>query len=429
MGAYFSPGVTIGVVGLGYVGLPLAVALANHHHVVAFDVNERRVRQLQQGIDSTRQIGSPGIREIATLSTDESSLSICDVIIVTVPTPIDDAKNPDLRFVVAACETIARVMKPGAIIVFESTVYPGATEEVCIPVLEKRSNMFCGTDFFVGYSPERINPGDETHTLSTVIKIVAGQNQAVLDKLIEVYGPICEAGLHLAPSIRVAEAAKVIENAQRDLNIAFMNELAQIFDRLGISTAEVLAAAGTKWNFLPFVPGLVGGHCIGVDPYYLTHKANQVGYHPDVILAGRRVNDSMGSFVASKCIKLMIQAGRSPVGARVAVLGLTFKENVPDLRNSRVPELVLELKSFGVEVLVHDPVVSCDGAEDEYGIQLSSWGDLTNLDGVVYAVPHNWYRGRICDLVDSLAPGTVLADVKRAFSEHRKHTDLNYWSL
>jgi UDP-N-acetyl-D-glucosamine/UDP-N-acetyl-D-galactosamine dehydrogenase len=420
---------SVGVVGLGYVGLPLAVALANHHNVVAFDTNTRRIAQLQKGFDSTKQICSSGISAIGCVTSDERCLSVCDVIIVTVPTPIDDAKNPDMGFVVGACELIGRVMKTGAVIVFESTVYPGATEEICVPVLETQSKKRCGTDFFLGYSPERINPGDDTHTLGTVVKIVAGQNQMVLDRLVEVYGPICGAGLHIAPSIRVAEAAKVIENAQRDLNIAFMNELAQIFDRLDISTADVLAAAGTKWNFLPFVPGLVGGHCIGVDPYYLTHKAHQVGYHPDVILAGRRVNDSMGPFVATKCIKMLVQAGHSPVGARVAVLGLTFKENVPDLRNSRVPELVKELQSFGVKVMVHDPVVSCDGAEEEYGLALTAWGDLSNLDAVVYAVPHDWYKKRICVLLQSLDAGTVLVDVKRALPDDQRLRSLNYWSL
>lgn len=384
---------SIAIVGLGYVGLPLAIALARHFAVIGFDISEARVKLLNEGKDTTREVDDGAMRATAaTFTTDLAAMAEADVIIVAVPTPVDDHKTPDLTPVIRACQTVGSVLQPGKIVVFESTVYPGVTEEECVPILEKVSGLVFGRDFSVGYSPERINPGDKIHTLETVMKIVAGSDVPTRDLLADIYGAVVRAGIHKAPSIKVAEAAKVIENTQRDLNIALMNELAMIFHNLGLDTIDVLEAAGTKWNFLPFRPGLVGGHCIGVDPYYLTYKAEETGYQPQVILAGRRINDSMGVYVARTAVKMMIQAGRHVKDARVAVLGLTFKENVPDLRNSKVIDIIAELEDFGAKVLVHDPLADAAEAKKEYGVDLAAFEDLSNLDAVILAVGHEAYK-------------------------------------
>ena len=421
----------IAVVGLGYVGLPLAVALGREFALVGLDVDVQRVEQLRSAFDRTQEISSEDLATTkARWSSDPEDLRDSTFIIVTVPTPIDEHLVPDLRPLRAASTTIGRNLTPGAVVVFESTVYPGVTEEVCVPILERESAMTAGQEFTVGYSPERINPGDRNHTLDRVVKVIAGQDDATVKRMASVYGAVCTHGLHHAPSIRVAEAAKVIENTQRDLNIALMNELSLIFDRLGIRTVDVLAAAGTKWNFLPFVPGLVGGHCIGVDPYYLTYKAQSLGYHPNVILAGRRVNDSMGSFIAAKTIKLLAGQGVSGSSARVAVLGLTFKEDVPDLRNSRVPDVIRELIEFGVTPIVHDPVTVPADALHEYDLCLTPWPLEGTFDAVILAVPHSWYRTRQDDIASMLRPGGVLIDVKSAFDpDVQPWTDRVVWAL
>ena len=407
---------SIAVVGLGYVGLPLAVALARHFAVIGFDISEKRVAHLNQGKDATNEVAADVMATTtAVFTSDQARLGEASVIIVAVPTPVDDHKTPDLTPVVKACTTVGRNMAKGSIVVFESTVYPGVTEEECVPILEKESGLSFGQDFSVGYSPERINPGDRVHTLETVVKIVAGSDTATCDLLAAIYGTVVKAGIHKASSIKVAEAAKVIENTQRDLNIALMNELSVIFHNLGIDTLEVLEAAGTKWNFLPFRPGLVGGHCIGVDPYYLTYKAEETGYQPQVILAGRRINDSMGGYVARTAVKMMIQADRHVKGARVGVLGLTFKENVPDLRNSKVIDIITELQDFGVCVLVHDPLASPEEAREEYGVALQSMEDMVNLDALVLAVGHEAYASlKPEDLSSKFADknAVVVLDVK-----------------
>ncbi len=365
----------IAVVGLGYVGLPLAVEFGKRFCTLGYDHSTQKIDFLRRGKDPADGITSDELRAAKRLEfiADPTKLSDADFIIVAVPTPVDSAHNPDLQPLINASETVARHMKKGVTVIYESTVYPGATEEVCVPVLERYSGKQWKTDFNVGYSPERINPGDREHTLARVVKVVAGDSPETLERVAGLYGRVVEAGIHRTTSIMVAEAAKVIENTQRDLNIALMNELAIIFGKLGIDTTEVLEAAGTKWNFLKFRPGLVGGHCIGVDPYYLTYKAETLGYHPQVILAGRRINDGMGKFIAEKTIKQMAQAGNAISGARAVVLGLTFKENCPDLRNSRVPDIVHELESFGVEVTVYDPVADASEAAREYGIQFQEW--------------------------------------------------------
>ncbi len=405
----------IAVIGLGYVGLPVAIAFARTGTaVVGFDIDHARIDELRAGRDRTREV-EPG--ELAQPSlryeSDSRALAGSDFYIVTVPTPIDAARRPDLRALMSASDVVGRVLKRGDIVVYESTVYPGCIEEDCAPILERVSGLKAGSDFTVGYSPERINPGDRQHRFETIMKVVSGQDERTLEIVANVYGSVVKAGVHQAPSIRVAEAAKVIENTQRDLNIALMNELAIIFGKLGIDTTEVLQAAGTKWNFLKFRPGLVGGHCIGVDPYYLTYKAETLGYHPQVILAGRRINDGMGKFIADKTIKLMAQAGSPIAGARAVVLGLTFKENCPDLRNSRVLDIVHELESFGVKVDVHDPVADAEEAAREYGIQLQDWDALPRADALVVAVAHEHLRqmpiGRLSSLVK---PGGVVVDVK-----------------
>jgi UDP-N-acetyl-D-glucosamine/UDP-N-acetyl-D-galactosamine dehydrogenase len=381
---------TVAVVGLGYVGLPVAVAFARERLTIGYDLSRKRIESLRHHVDVTGEVSSAALREAPHLRATAypAELEQADFIIVAVPTPINAARQPDLSPLASASETVGRYMKPGATVIFESTVYPGATEEVCVPLLEKHSGMRWRQDFHVGYSPERINPGDKEHVFTKITKVVSGDDEDTLEKVAALYGSVVKAGVYRAPSIRVAEAAKVIENTQRDLNIAFVNELAIIFEKLGIDTGEVLKAAGTKWNFLPFRPGLVGGHCIGVDPYYLTHKAELAGYHPDVILAGRRINDGMGAHIARKTVQQMIHAGRGIKGARVNVLGLTFKENCPDIRNSKVADILRELAEFGVEVHVHDPLAGRDAALHEYGVRLEAWEDLPAADALILAVSH-----------------------------------------
>ncbi len=386
----------IAIIGLGYVGLPLAVEFGKQHDTVGFDVNKRRVAELKKGIDRTLETGSEDIRAAKRLlvTTDVADIRSCNVYIVTVPTPIDEHNRPDLTPVQRATETVGKVLKKNDIVVYESTVYPGCTEEFCVPILETLSGLVFNEDFFCGYSPERINPGDKLHTVTKIKKVTSGSTPEVSKKVDALYRSIITAGTHPASSIKVAEAAKVIENSQRDINIAFVNELALIFERLGIDTLEVLEAAGSKWNFLPFRPGLVGGHCIGVDPYYLTHKAQEVGYHPEVILAGRRINDNMGIFIAGKVVKLMINKGHKVRGARVLVLGVTFKENCPDIRNSRVVDIVRELIEFGCKVDVHDPWAESDEVAEEYGFPLVERKDLKPgaYDAVVLAVAHEKFH-------------------------------------
>lgn len=425
--------IVIAVVGLGYVGLPLAVEFGKRFRTVGYDHSTRVIDSLRRGNDPAGGISADDLQAARhlELTPDPAPLADADFVIIAVPTPVDAAHNPDLGPLVNASEVVARHLKKGATVIYESTVYPGATEETCIPVLERHSGMKWKTDFHVGYSPERINPGDKEHTLARVIKVVAGDSAETLERVANLYGEVVQAGIHRASSIMVAEAAKVIENTQRDLNIALMNELAIIFGKLGIDTTEVLQAAGTKWNFLKFRPGLVGGHCIGVDPYYLTYKAETLGYHPQVILAGRRINDGMGKFIADKTIKLMAQAGSPIAGARAVVLGLTFKENCPDLRNSRVLDIVHELESFGVKVDVHDPVADAAEAAREYGIQLQGWDALPRADALVMAVAHESLRqmpiGRLSSLVK---PGGVVVDVKACLdAEGLLAAGLKLWRL
>jgi UDP-N-acetyl-D-galactosamine dehydrogenase len=422
--------VKIAVVGLGYVGLPLAVALARKHDVVGFDISAERVRALRGGVDSTNEV-DPGALAAArlTISDDPAVLRGRDVFIVTVPTPIDEANRPDFRAMLGACEIVGAALAPGAIVVFESTVFPGVTEDICGPALERVSGLKAGVDFRLGYSPERINPGDKARPLEKIVKIVAGEDPATLDTLAGLYGSIVEAGIHRAPSIKVAEAAKVIENTQRDLNIALMNEVAKICDLLGIRTADVLAAAGTKWNFLKFHPGLVGGHCIGVDPYYLTAKAEQLGYQPEVILSGRRINDGMGAYLAQRVVKLIGSARRPIVNARVGILGFTFKENVPDVRNSRVIDTYRELREFGIEPLVHDPRADPAIVREAYGIELSGLDRFDGLDALIYAVGHDEYQPMHERFSDMVAEGGVIADVRSLLNPSGVRADIRYWSL
>lgn len=383
----------IGVIGLGYVGLPLAVSFARKYDVIGLDIDETRVKELSCGHDRTREVSDFQLEAAMRLQTtsDPDSLAQANVFIVTTPTPIDKFKNPDMGAVLAATRTVARAMRPGAVVIYESTVYPGATEEECVPVLEHLSGLTFNDDFYVGYSPERINPGDKDHRFETIIKVTSGSTPEAARFIDDLYASVVEAGTHRAPSIKVAEAAKVIENTQRDVNIALINELAIVFNRLGIDTQDVLRAAGTKWNFLGFQPGLVGGHCIGVDPYYLTHKAQQIGYHPEIILAGRRLNDSMGEYVAAQLIRAMMRKGIDLRMSRVLILGLTFKENTPDLRNTRVVDIVSELSSFGLQVDVHDPLVDATEALDEYDLTLVT-PERQAYDAVVLAVGHDEFR-------------------------------------
>jgi len=421
----------IAVIGLGYVGLPVAVALAKKYKgVVGFDISSRRVAALRAGYDRTGEIADWDLAATELLVTDDAQeLTGATFIIVTVPTPIDAENRPDLGPIENACRLIGPHLSKGSLVVFESTVYPGVTDDVCGPLLEKESGLRRGDDFFLGYSPERINPGDKLHRLETITKIVAAENEAALARVKAVYGAIVEAGLHVAPTIKVAEAAKVIENTQRDLNIALMNELSIIFDRMNIRTRDVLEAAGTKWNFINFRPGLVGGHCIGVDPFYLTTAAEKLGYRPEVILAGRSINDNMGVHIAQKLVKLLVQAGRPVNGAKVGVLGLTFKENVPDLRNSRVPDIVAELSEFGIDALVHDPLASADEARDEYGISLRSIEEIEQLDAIVLAVGHDSYLQEGHRIADRLAGRGVIIDVKSVLDPSGFDKEAVYWSL
>lgn len=422
----------IAVVGLGYVGLPVALAFARRFPgTIGFDIDPRRVEALRRGVDRTGEATAEELAESSLqLTSDPTDLGGATFFVVAVPTPVDEHQQPDLGHLLRASELVGGALTRGAVVVYESTVYPGVTEDVCGPVLARISGLQAGVDFTLGYSPERINPGDREHSLERVIKVVAGSDEATLERVAAAYAAIVPAGVHRAPSIKVAEAAKVIENTQRDLNIALMNELAIIFERVGIATRDVLAAARTKWNFLPFTPGLVGGHCIGVDPYYLTTKAEELGYQPQVILAGRRINNSMGEYLAQRFVKSLVRAGRELRGARVGILGLTFKENVPDLRNSRVPDIVNELRSFGIEPLIHDPLASPEEAHAQYGVRLLPFEELQALDGLILAVPHREYLERPMDeLLAGLGRGGVLADVKSALEPTRVRSDLACWSL
>jgi len=423
----------IAIIGLGYVGLPLAVHLSRHFKVVGFDLNLERIEELKSGKDRTLEVSEEELAEIemqfTVLHTD---ISLCRLIIVAVPTPIDEYRIPDLGPVKNAAIAAGRQMKKGACVVFESTVYPGVTEDVCVPILEKESGLKFEKEFTVGYSPERINPGDKVHTLDKIVKIVSGSDDDTTDLLCDVYGKIVTAGIHRASSIKVAEAAKVIENTQRDLNIALMNELALIFDKMGIDTTEVLEASGTKWNFLPFRPGLVGGHCIGVDPYYLTFKAESMGYHPEIILAGRRINDSMGKYVAERVVKLLIKAEKKVHNSKVAFLGITFKEDVPDLRNTKAIDIIKELEDYGIKVFVHDPLADRNEAQEYYDIELQDLKVLQDVDAVIIAVAHSDYRNiGLSGIANMCGEGdSIVIDVKGLFKPSgREAGKITYWRL
>jgi UDP-N-acetyl-D-galactosamine dehydrogenase len=425
-------GRNISVIGLGYVGLPVAVAFGARGRTIGFDINPRRIAELKSGIDTTREVAPEELAAADILYTDSlEDLRSADFHIIAVPTPVDSARRPDLSPVLRASESVGKVLKRGDIVVYESTVYPGATEEDCVPVLERLSGLKSGVDFTVGYSPERINPGDREHSFTRICKVVSGQDAATLEVVAQVYGAVVEAGVFRAASIQVAEAAKVIENTQRDLNIALMNELALIFDRLGIDTNDVLAAAGTKWNFLRFKPGLVGGHCIGVDPYYLTHKAEKIGYNPQVILAGRRINDGMGRFIAQATVKAMLRVGHELQGARVTLLGLTFKENCPDLRNSKVIDIIEELREYGITVQVHDPLADPDEARHEYGVSLVPFKQLAPASALVVAVAHDDYRALTNEQCRQLLNNpSLLIDVKGIFDRSAcAAAGINVWRL
>jgi len=426
-------GKTVAVVGLGYVGLPLAVEFGKRYPTIGLDLSEEKIAAYREYCDPTGEVSSEDLKAATQLevTTDPHRLASADFVVVAVPTPVDEARVPDFFPLVGASTTVGRHMKPGATVIYESTVYPGATEEVCIPILEKESGLKWQRDFYVGYSPERVNPGDKERTITRIVKVVSGDTAATLQAVGDLYASIITAGVHRASSIKVAEAAKVIENTQRDLNIALMNELAIIFDKIGIDTHEVLQAAGTKWNFLPFRPGLVGGHCIGVDPYYLTHKAEMLGYHPQVILAGRRINDGMAAYVAQQTVKQMIDAGSCIKGAKIIVLGLTFKENCPDIRNSKIADLVRELRDYSCEIIVHDPIADPMETQHEYGITLSHWEELPQADAIVAAVSHRQYLDMpLAALLAKLKPGAVFVDIKSAYPE-RKITKqgLRVWRL
>lgn len=421
----------VAVVGLGYVGLPLAVEFGKKYRTVGYDLSEGKIASYKNFSDPTGEVSSETLMESVHLevTTDPSRLANADFVIVAVPTPVDEAHVPDFSPLVGASKTVGKYMKRGATVVYESTVYPGATEEVCIPILEGESGLRWQIDFHVGYSPERVSPGDKERTITKIVKVVSGDCEATLKAVGDLYETIITSGVYRASSIKVAEAAKVIENTQRDLNIALMNELAIIFDKLGINTLEVLTAAGTKWNFLPFRPGLVGGHCIGVDPYYLTYKAETLGYHPEVILAGRRINDGMGKFIAEKTVKLIAQNGRPIKGAKVIVLGLTFKENCPDLRNSKVPDIIQELRSYGIGVCVHDALADKGAALKEYGLELVSWEDMPLADGIVIAVAHEAYRQIGAEYIARhLLPDGIIVDVKALFGRNAFKKTL-VWTL
>ena len=423
----------VAVIGLGYVGLPLAVNFARKYKTIGFDMNKEKVARLAKHVDTTGEVSKEefGGAAYLTVTSDPAQIGKADFIIVAVPTPIDEAKQPDLWPLESASATTGKHMKKGAVVVFESTVYPGTTEEVCVPIMEKESGFKWRKDFHVGYSPERINPGDKQHTLRKILKVVSGDDDQTLEKVAQLYESIVDAGVFRAGTIKEAEAAKVIENTQRDLNIALMNELAIIFDKLGIDTLKVLEAAGTKWNFLPFRPGLVGGHCIGVDPYYLTYKATTVGHHAQVILAGRRINDGMGKFVAEKAVKLMTRSGQNNKENKVGILGLTFKEDCPDLRNSKVVDIVRELESYGMKVLVHDPIADPEEAVEHYGIKLHKWEGLRDLGALIIAVGHKAYKEIPArQYVKKLCAGGCLLDVKAILDEGEvRKSGATYWRL
>lgn len=422
----------IAVIGLGYVGLPVAIAFGRKLPTIGFDIRQRRIDQLKRGHDDTLEVSDDQLATARQLemTADPAKLADCTFYIVAVPTPIDGNNRPDLGPVISASKTISPHLKKGDVVVYESTVYPGVTEEICGPILDDKSGLKNGVDYFLGYSPERINPGDKEHTFDKILKVVSGQNAETLDRVARVYGSVVTAGVHKAASIKVAEAAKVIENTQRDLNIALMNELALIFDRMGIRTADVLEAAGTKWNFLKFSPGLVGGHCIGVDPYYLTTKAEELGYLPEVILAGRRINNSIGPFLAQKCVKMLTASDVPLRKAKVGILGLTFKENVPDLRNSKIPDIVAELATFGIEALVHDPLGNPEEAHEEYKIRLAPLDQLTGLDAAILAVAHREYIANPGAIFERVRDNGVLIDVKSALPKTVKPPrGIRLWSL
>ncbi|AKU11728.1 nucleotide sugar dehydrogenase [Azoarcus sp. CIB] len=424
---------TIAVIGLGYVGLPLVIEFGKRVRTIGFDISVPKVESCNRGIDPSRELPDSELAaaKYAEYTADPARLQEADIVVVAVPTPVDNAHIPDFGPLVGASRTVGQNLKRGAVVVYESTVYPGATEEVCVPVLERESGFKWKEDFFVGYSPERINPGDREHTLSKIVKVVSGDTPETLGKVAALYEMIVEPGVHRTSSIKAAEASKVIENTQRDLNIALMNELAIIFEKVGIDTSEVLQAAGTKWNFLRFSPGLVGGHCIGVDPYYLTHKAEMLGYHPEVILAGRRINDGMGKYIAEQTVKNMIAAGSYVKGARVNILGLTFKENCADIRNSKVADVINELKSYGVEVFAYDPWADADEVMHEYGVTLSTWDDLPRADAIVAAVAHREIVGlALEDIQRKVVKAGVFVDVKSSFNPNvLREAGLRVWRL
>jgi UDP-N-acetyl-D-galactosamine dehydrogenase len=424
---------SIAIVGLGYVGLPLAVELSKVFNIIGFDIKEQHINNLLRGIDSSGEISKKTLKSSKiNFTSDPHRLRDASIIIITVPTPIDEHKIPDLSPLKLASELVGKNLQKGAVVVYESTVYPGVTEEICVPIIEKFSGMTCGKDFKIGYSPERINPGDKTHRLPDIVKVVAAQDKKTTELLAQLYGTVVKAGIHKAPDIKTAEAAKVIENIQRDLNIALVNELAIIFNRMGLDTKAVLDAAATKWNFLPFQPGLVGGHCIGVDPYYLTFKAQAIGYHPEVILSGRRINDNMGKYIASNTIKQLINSGRSVKKSKILILGLTFKENISDIRNTRVIDIYNELKEYGVEVFVHDPYANREEVYETYRLSLvQSLEDKKPFDGIVLAVRHKAYRNLTLEYLKSLCNGNpILMDIKAFFNKARAiKSGFHYWRL
>lgn len=418
------------VVGLGYVGLPVALSFARKFPTVGFDIAQARVDELRAGHDSTNEVSDEELAESSLeLTSDPAAIAGASFVVVAVPTPVDANHRPDLTPLIRASETVGKHLSKGAVVVFESTVYPGVTEETCGPILAEVSGLECGKDFFLGYSPERINPGDKVHTFETIVKVVSGQDEATLDRVANVYASVVDAGVFRATSIKVAEAAKVIENTQRDLNIALINELAMIFDLVGIRTADVLAAAGTKWNFLPFTPGLVGGHCIGVDPYYLTTKAEELGYQPEVILAGRRINNNVGAYIGQRVLKMTSGRDVPMRQLRVGILGLTFKEDVPDLRNSQVPTIIDELNEFGIQAMIHDPLGDPAVAAEHYGVTLQPWEELQDLDALICAVPHQFYRDLGPTIFDRVRAGGAILDVKSMFSPDDVPAGMLYWSL
>lgn len=423
----------LALIGLGYVGMPIAVEFAKHVKVIGFNHNEKRIQQYKAGIDPTHEVGDEAISKTTVdFTSDEKRLNEAKFLIVAVPTPIKDDKTPDLYPVENASRIVGRNIVPGSIVVYESTVYPGVTEDVCIPIIEKESGLKCGVDWKIGYSPERINPGDKVHRLPTIKKIVSGMDDVTLDVVAKIYELVVEAGVHRASSIKVAEAAKVIENSQRDINIAFMNELSIIFNKMSIDTKSVLEAAGTKWNFLKFAPGLVGGHCIGVDPYYLTYKADMLGYHSQVILAGRRINDNMGKYVAENCVKNLIKAEKQVKNAKVAVLGITFKENCPDVRNSKVNDIICELQEYGIEPVVTDAVADPADAKKAYGVDLVGLDDVKDMDAVIMAVSHDEYAKLPMETINGFfgAGQKVLLDIKGMLNrDEYESAGYNYWRL